>query len=276
MVDNLPAARPHSGLASADVIYDVPAEGGITRLLAVFFKGAPNRVGPVRSTRSYFVYLAAEYGAALVHIGASPGGFQALVATGLVDVDEGRNGPGFTRDSRRYAPHNAFVDLQLVRQRLGEHGVDLTGGLGGLTYGTGTPPGEGGPASQIEIDYPGGQHYVVEYAYDPTRQVYLRSMDGEPHVDAASGVRYAARTVVVELVPVAPIAGDDKGRVDVGLVGSGNGFLARDGRIYPITWSKSAPSRGTEFTYADGSGVELARGQVWVQVAPLQSRIAAQ
>src|SRR5438477_161669 len=97
--------------------------GGLLVALALFTSAC--RVGPVRSARDYFVDLAAEYGAALVHIGASPMGFRALDLTGLVDVDEIRNGPGFSRDPRRSAPHNAYVDLPRMRQALAAQGETL-------------------------------------------------------------------------------------------------------------------------------------------------------
>ncbi len=49
--DNTPAAQPHRGLTSADVVYVEPVEWGLTRLAAVFSTDLPEAVGPVRSAR---------------------------------------------------------------------------------------------------------------------------------------------------------------------------------------------------------------------------------
>lgn len=42
---NTPAARPQSGIAVADVVYEEVVEGGITRLLVVFNSETPDPVG---------------------------------------------------------------------------------------------------------------------------------------------------------------------------------------------------------------------------------------
>ncbi|MGI6662431.1 MAG: DUF3048 domain-containing protein [Bacillota bacterium] len=40
-IDNNPDARPQTGLTEADIVYEVPAEGGITRFLALFHSRSP-------------------------------------------------------------------------------------------------------------------------------------------------------------------------------------------------------------------------------------------
>src|SRR3989338_6434261 len=62
MVENSTAARPQSGLSSADIVYETVAEGGITRFLNIFYCQDASYVGPVRSARIYFVKLLQEYG----------------------------------------------------------------------------------------------------------------------------------------------------------------------------------------------------------------------
>jgi hypothetical protein len=243
--------------------------------MAVYFGRGPDRVGPVRSTRHYFVYLAAGFGAALVHIGASPQGYRALSQTGLVDVDEVEGAAGFSRDPQRAAPHNAYVSIPAIRRTLAGQGVDLAGTTGGLGYGAQPPPAGGKPSIELEIDYPGGERYVVQYRYEPSSRTYLRSMDGAPHRDAESGGQYAARAVIVELVAALPIPGDDAGRLDVEVVGDGDGFLALEGKVYPITWSKADLAAPTRYTYANGDPVLLPRGPVWVQVTPNEAGVVA-
>ena len=124
MIDNIAEARPHSGLGEADVVYEAPAEGGIPRLMPVYLRAGhtASRIGPVRSARHYFVYLANEFRAPMVHIGSSPQGFDALASTGLAHVDEQRGDATFVRDRARRAPHNAFVSTDSIRQVLRQRG----------------------------------------------------------------------------------------------------------------------------------------------------------
>ena len=50
-VENLPEARPQWGLDTADIVFEEPVEGGITRFIAVFQCRTAARIEPVRSGR---------------------------------------------------------------------------------------------------------------------------------------------------------------------------------------------------------------------------------
>ena len=107
MVNNDIKARPQSGLHKADIVYEVLAEGDITRLLAIFHSEMPETVGPVRSSRAYFVDLAKGYDPLYVFHGWSPGAKEKIQA-GEVDGINGLTYDGtlFKRASFRKAPHN--------------------------------------------------------------------------------------------------------------------------------------------------------------------------
>jgi hypothetical protein len=274
MIDNIAEARPHFGLAGADVVYEAPAEAGIPRLMPIYLRagGEVDRIGPVRSTRHYFVYLANEYRAPLVHIGASPQGYDALSATGLPTVDEARGDVGFFRDSHRLAPHNAFVTTTSIRDVLRKRGGPLKTTTGPLAFGAYRPGPE--PATTIKSPYPGPEGYSVEYDYDSGQKLYKRTMDGQPHTDGSTGNQYAASSVVVQFADVEPIPRDTAGRIDVGLVGSGKGVLMAEGTSVPLQWSRASVREPTQFRRADGAPFVLPNGQVWIQIVPLQTQLS--
>ena len=274
MIDNIAEARPLFGLGSADVVYEAPAEAGIPRLMPVYLRagGQANSIGPVRSTRHYFVYLANEYRTPLVHIGASPQGYEALRITGLPDVDETRGDGGFHRDPNRQAPHNAFVTTTSVREVLRQRGGPIKATTGPLNFGAYLPGQQ--PATIIKIPYPGPEGYSVEYDYDGGQKVYRRVMDGQPHKDGSTGEQYTATSIVVEFADVQLIPNDDAGRVDVGLVGSGKGVLIAEGTQVPLQWSRASVREATQFKRADGAPFVLPSGQVWIQIVPLQTQLS--
>jgi hypothetical protein len=274
MIDNIAEARPHFGLGAADVIYEAPAEAGIPRLMPIYLRagGESRSIGPVRSARHYFVYLANEYRAPLVHIGASPQGFDALSATGLPDVDEARGDGGFTRDRNRQAPHNAFVSTSSIRDVLRQRGGPIKATLGPLNFGAYTPGAQ--PATTVKIPYPGPEGYSVEYDFDADQHNYKRIMDGQPHRDGSTGDQYTASSIVIEMADVEPIPNDDAGRVDVTLVGSGKGVLVADGTQVPLTWSRTSVRDATQFKRTDGSTFALPQGQVWIQIVPLETHLS--
>ena len=62
MLNNIQAALPQSGIANAEVVYEAPVEGGITRLMGIFEDYQDvERIGSVRSCRNYYVYFAREF-----------------------------------------------------------------------------------------------------------------------------------------------------------------------------------------------------------------------
>ena len=62
MIPNNAPAMPQYGLSKAAIIYEAPVEGRITRLMAVFEDYDDlDHIGPVRSSRDYFVYVAMGY-----------------------------------------------------------------------------------------------------------------------------------------------------------------------------------------------------------------------
>jgi Protein of unknown function (DUF3048) N-terminal domain/Protein of unknown function (DUF3048) C-terminal domain len=274
MIDNIAEARPQFSLGSADVVYEAPAEAGIPRLMPIYLRegGQADRIGPVRSTRHYFVYLANEYRTPLVHIGASPQGFDALSATGLPDIDETRGDGGFVRDPNRQAPHNAFVSTTSIRDVLRQRGGRISASAGPLRFGAYLPGQQ--PANTVKLPYPGPERYSVEYDYDTGQKVYRRIMDGQPHKDGATGQQYAASSIVVEFADVEAIPNDDAGRVDVGLVGSGKGILIAEGTQVPLQWSRASVRDATEFKRTDGAPFVLPNGQVWIQIVPLETQLS--
>ncbi|HCG4535958.1 TPA: DUF3048 domain-containing protein, partial [Salmonella enterica subsp. enterica serovar Typhi str. AG3] len=108
-INNYPDARPQSGLESADVIYEMLAEGDVTRLLALYQSEIPESIGPIRSARDYFIELAAGLDAFYIAHGYSPEAQQQLV-NGFVDNVNGMQYDGilFKRSSDRVAPHNSY------------------------------------------------------------------------------------------------------------------------------------------------------------------------
>jgi hypothetical protein len=71
IVENSINARPQSGLNAADIVYETLAEGGIPRFIALFQKNKAEKVGPIRSARSYFLDISKEYNLPFAHCGVT-------------------------------------------------------------------------------------------------------------------------------------------------------------------------------------------------------------
>ena len=270
MVENQADARPQTGLTQADVVYEALAEGGITRFIAMYLSGDAPVVGPVRSLRHYFAFLAADYGADVVHVGASPEGYAWRDAMNMGHLDETRAEPGVWRVASRRAPHNAYTDTAADRGFLQDRGRQQTRSWGPLLFAD-TPPRGGAAAENIELHF-GPWAYQVDYAWDASTGRYLRSMEGDPHLDADSGDQIAPVSVVIQFTEVDPIPNDPKLRLDVNLVGAtGQLLVFSNGTVREGTWSKEAPAAPSVWLDDAGNWLVLPYGPIWVEVMPIGS-----
>ncbi|MEK8130940.1 DUF3048 domain-containing protein [Paenibacillus filicis] len=275
VINNAPQARPQSGLSQADLLFEVLAEGEITRLIAFFqSKSSPDPVGPVRSIRPYFISLGKGYGAIQVHAGGSPDGYETIKKQSIENLDEITNaGPYFWREKTRKAPHNLYTSLEQVRQgaaqrRLGEKGPEAPV----YTFAASKP---GDPAKETVA--PGSrealklevtfllQSYRVAYAYDQTTGVYERSINGSPHIDLNNEEPLKAVNVVVMGAPHKVL--DQEGRREVKLTGSGHALLFQQGAVRPVEWRREREESPIRW-YEQGREVQLQPGQTHVMIVP--------
>ncbi|MBP6942549.1 MAG: DUF3048 domain-containing protein [Candidatus Buchananbacteria bacterium] len=267
MIENHVDARPQAGLAAASIVYEALAEGGITRFLAIYpVSTIPERVGPVRSARPYYIDLASEYGALYGHSGGSPEALARLKNDSHVtDLNEYSNGKYFWRDSVRYAPHDLLTSGEKLRaaaiaKELATSTVS-SWKFGDQSFGTSTPT--------VSLNYSSYDTHRVTWQYDATSTRYIRFQGNEEHQDE-SGV-ITADTIIIQIAPTEIL--DAVGRRDIDLIGSGKGYLIRNGQRQAITWHKnSAPDR-TQFKDQFGGDVSLKPGKIWIEIVPDESVI---
>jgi hypothetical protein len=273
MIENQADARPQTGLPHADIVYEALAEGGITRFIAVYLSDDSPVVGPVRSLRHYFAFMAADYGADVVHIGASPEGFAWRDAMNMGHLDESAGDPGVWRIRSRPPPHNAYTDTAADRGYLQDRGRQRNRRWGPLRFSSNAPVGEEA-AEHITLGF-WPWPYRVAYQWAADSQRYLRFMDGSPHRDAATGEQIAPATVVVQYALVEAIPNDPKLRLDVNLVGgSGQLVVFSNGTRREGTWSKVAARTSSSWLDARGDPLVIPPGPVWVEVVPLDSPLS--
>ena len=266
MIDNHPNARPQSGLATADVIWEAPVEGGLTRTMAIFRSASATEIGPVRSARPYFMEWAGEANAVYVHVGGSDEALAQLAAGRLPldDANEFSNGATFWRDSRRSAPHNTYTSSARVRALMEKKGWKATTEAVDATRRS-REAATGTPATAVSVTAVfGADPYAFHWQADAggyalwRRGRAMRDRDGTPIVP---------RTVVALEMDVTAVP-DPKhlGLIGFASIGSGPATVFRDGVAVPGTWKKTSITAPTLVYDAQGALIPFARGQVWYAV----------
>ena len=279
MINNNHAAWPQCGLQDAYLVYEIIAEGGITRMMALYKDTYPTKVGSVRSARHYFIDYAEENDAIFVHWGGSPQAY-SRIGTGIDDIDGiALEGSVFFRDRslNRAYEHTGFVDLEKAKTYAENKGdardtdkdlllnysaeeVDLSANV------------QASRADEVILEY--SYYHTTSYEYDSENKVYKRSMSGKANVDLETGEQYTAKNIIIYKVDNYTINdGENKGRQELENIGTGKGYYVSNGYSVPITWEKTSHSGQTVYKYENGEEITVNDGNTFIQILPLDAEI---
>jgi hypothetical protein len=277
MIDDLSPARPQSGFSAASVVWQAPAEGGIPRYMLVFQENIPGDVGPVRSSRYYYIAWAAELRAVYGHAGGSPQALATLRQKGngqlVYNIDEFRYGGSFRRIKTRFAPHNLYTTGKQLRALVGKVGAKDKALKWPWTFAPDAPLEQRPVGGRITVNYLAN---AIRYDYDRATNTYLRSNTSEKkQIDASTKQRVAPKNVIVMLMHFGPLNdGSKKHRLEAQVIGSGPAWISTNGKTITGTWKKTALTSPTRFFDKSGKPVTLTVGQTFVQVMPYGSKMA--
>ena len=282
MIENSPASRPQTGLTSADIVYEAVTEGGITRFMGIFSQTYPDKAGPVRSARSYFIDWLSEYDAFYAHAGGSPTALSRINSYSI--KDSANDNSAYHREPRAgvASEHTLFVDVSKI------FNLGTTTHKWSETYDTPSwkfkeDAKTFGTVSDITLNFSSSQ-FQAEWIYDQDKNVYGRLLPpagpyGQPFVDRVSGEQITAKTIVVMTVshsPNAPYAGTGKeSEWAMSTIGSGAVSVFVDGTRTDGTWKKPSRLERTRFYDGQGAEIPLNRGKIWVEVLPQDGSIVA-
>lgn len=311
MIENHPEARPQYGLSSADVVYEVVAEGGITRFLAVFYcdRGAePVRAGPVRSARTYFLDWLYEYGRypLYAHVGGAYcdrrtgigclngaradalGQIKRYGWAGYNDLDEFQIGaPVYWRDFARNVSleHTMFTDTQklwAVAARRGLTDIDGDGrswkrDFRAWEFNDGRQrPLADSIHNEVMISFwENAAAFDVKWIYDAAKGVYRRVMGGLPHRDPGTGRQITASTILVQFQKESSADDGYPGNVRLlyGTLGAGQAKVIQNGQVTEGSWRKMELRSRTVFRDHYGREVGFQPGKIWVETVPLDGSV---
>ena len=259
MIENSPAARPQSGLAAAEVVFEAIAEGGITRFLAIYQANRPQLIGPVRSVRPYYVSWVAPFNASVAHVGGSSKALAEIRNGKYRDIDQFFNGGSYWRSKDRIAPHNVYTNFERL------NALNIAKG-----YTSSNPQmfaRQEAKAAQVvtatKIDFKiSSATYNSSYLYNQETNNYTRWQAGRPHLDREAGeIKVDA---VIGLVVNETKILEDGWRENIETIGSNKAYIFQNGTITEATWKKADQFSQIHFYDTEGKEIAINRGKVWI------------
>jgi len=282
MIDNHQLARPHQfGVQKADLVYEAVAEGGITRFLAVFHSQDVTKLGPVRSSRVYYIDWALQFPAYYAHVGGAstpgPANIHTYIAAhGVLDLDQFRLGsPTYTFGGNVMMGNIVLSHLDYTSTaNLWAAGKALYPGTNKLpkfarwNFKADAPFANRPKSQKISFSFGYLSAYAGHWIYDRNNNVYLREQGGKAHIDQATGKQLFAKNVVLAHMNER-LVGDGTSHRLYTTVGKGDAEVYLDGKKVLATWKRSSLSSRMLF-FKRGTNEEIAfnRGLTWIEIIP--------
>ncbi len=261
-IGNGPGARPHYGVSQAEIIYEIPAEGNIPRLLCLFYGHVPEQIGGVRSARRYIVDVAREWDAVMVHCGGSTEALGYLNSIALDDLDEIARGQYFWRIKGRSMPHDLMTSSEEMYRFLADREKrTVNENVRELKF-----LAEGEQPEGLQVDWILTEYTEVDtyYSYDPSISSYARIVNDEPYIDAANNESIRAANIIVQKVRSGVMA--DGIHLAIDMCAGGEAWLFTGGVMIKGSWSRENLDSPTIFVDENGEEFKLNPGRTCIQI----------
>lgn len=296
MIENHESAKPQSGISFADVVYEIVAEGGITRFLNVYYCQDAGFVGPVRSARTYFLDFISEYGSfpLYAHVGGAnqPGPADALSQIedyewgGYNDMNQFSIGfPTFWRDYNRLGhptstEHTMYSTTQKLwdfaknsrkLSNLDKEGDSWDQNFVSYSFKDDAAASDRPVAQKAHFEFwSSASLYFVDWIYDKASNFYKRVNGGKPHIDLDTKKQLTAKNLVVLFMVERNAFDGYENNIHLlyGTRGTGKAVVFRDGKKVEATWRKDRRTARTLLFDLNGEPIKFNRGLIWFSILP--------
>ena len=291
------ATVPQHGISQASIIYEAPVEGRITRLMALFEDYDDlDVIGPVRSSRDYYVYEAMAYDSIYCNWGLAVPFVAPIINTDRIDnisvklegIDVGfGEGPGqpfdrglnpgydleFTSSmnidgytkgveklgyAKTYAEHGRFEQAFTFADE-GYLATYDSYPDATVVYPGGTSSNKGGYATGAK----GTRESAIRFEYNEEDHQYYRYQYGAAQVDADNDQQLAVTNVVFK-VCTGQVRGDEGDYLLFGVHGTGKAYVFTNGKVIEGTWKRDSDYAANMFYDQNGNEIVFNQGKTWI------------
>ena len=264
MMSNDKQALPQYGINRAGVVYEAPVEGVMVRYMALFDDWQDlERIGSVRSCRTYYTYFAREWDAIYAHYGQSTFALPYLEGMDNLNGISGKGSAAYYRSSDKKSPHNAYASGDRISKAIESCGYrteleDTTAWhFNFCAVGDEVQLENSIEASKI---VPGYTYNEPWFEYDEKDGLYHRYQYGGVHEGNEGSI--TVKNVIFEYRPTGNYATTQYLNID--LSGETYGYFFTNGRGYPLRIVKDGEYGITHFYNMEGDEVTFNNGKTWI------------
>ncbi len=298
IIENHIDARPQAGLDKASIVYEAIAEGGITRFLSIFSSHEADKVGPIRSARTYFVDWAEGYNAYLAHVGGNYNALEQIQTDKILDLDQFKYSLPYWRENLNVSSeHTMFSSTIKLREQANKLNYPIESMFKtykfeevksepkDTTTENSSASNESNTnqelssintfevATDINVLF-SSANYNVNFVYDKDTNNYKRKLSGTIQLDRESKEAIAPTNLIVMTVKRSPIVTKiNENGWNMTTVGEGEAKFFINGQIITGKWSKKSKTDREIFYDSNGKEITFARGQFWICVIPPDSKV---
>ena len=275
MIDNHNLAWPQAGLNKAYLVYEIIVEGGETRLMALFKGETVDKIGPVRSSRHYFLDYAMENDAIYAHFGWSPQAQKDISSYNINNINGITESEStFWRVKDKSSPHNAVTSTEALLKVAKSKGYKTTSNKKSVLNYVSDDVKLENEIEATSVTIPHSTLQTVKYEYDEQNQVYKRYARNKAQTDWDTGNSITTKNIIITLCDNYTLEdSENKGRQGLKNLGTFNGYYITNGKAIKIKCIKEARNLQTKYQDLEGNEIDVNDGNTWINICPTDAEI---
>ena len=285
MIDNHSGAWPQGGLNDTYMVYEIIVEGGETRLMALFKGANVEKIGPVRSSRHYFLDYALENDAIYVHYGWSPQAEKDITRYSVNNINGiSESSSSFWRVKDKSSPHNVATSTEQIlkiaerkkykttstaKSVLNYSADEINLGEEKQEETQNETTQNSSVLNAINVTIPHSNLQTVKYEYDSENKVYTRYARKKLQKEWSTGKAITTKNIIIEFIDNTDLNdGENKGRQNLNNIGTFDGYYITNGKAIKIKCTKTARDEKTVYKDLEGNEIKVNDGNTWVNICP--------
>lgn len=275
MVSNVAAALPQYGISDADILVEMPVEGGLTRMMAIYadYTTVPD-ICSVRSCRYYYPIFSESFDAIYAHWG-----YEATYAAATLDEldvdnlnasyiteifgrDSERQSDGYSLEHTGVFYGTELADYLIDNDYRLEREEDKTDYFFNFNSVNTVPDGD--ELLEFTIDFGA---IDSTFTYDEETKTYFKDRNGVAQVDGETDLQLEFTNILVLETDVSTMTTSSSGLQEMDLTGTNkSGYYISEGQIIDITWTKETESSSIVLYDMDGNELAINTGKTYIAV----------